>query len=143
MLFQIHSKLSQMICVAFFTMSVVGCGGSVIESVDEVVRCRSLPGDRAARPLEAWKYELVSQTAAQIEFGDKGLTLPQINKRLRQLPGENLPQEIEDFDQSVEYVILEMEVRGILKRLSGIDAETELVQFTLVDSADNPNLAMK
>ncbi|MBT5018469.1 MAG: hypothetical protein HON04_06965 [Planctomicrobium sp.] len=128
---QNRPMLVQMLFILFLTMLVVGCGDSVIESVDEVVRCRSLPGDRAARPLEAWKYELISQTASQIEFGDKGLTLPQIKKRLRQIPDENLPQEIEDFDQSVEYVILEMEVRGELSRLSELDAELASVPFTL------------
>jgi len=137
------SMLFQMLMITIFAMSVVGCGASVIESVDEVVRCRSLPGDRAARPLEAWKYELISQTTTQIEFGEKGLTLPQIKKRLRQLPGENLSQEIEDFDLAVEYVTLEMEVRGKLKRLSELDAEIELVQFTKVATSDNENLAMK
>ncbi len=120
----------------FATALVAGCGDSVTEAVDEVVRCRCLTGDRTAREVDEWKYEAIREATLQIHTGKNGLTLPQLTTRVQQIPGANLRAEIANFEQVVEYVILEMEVRGEFERAASATDESETVYFTRPVTSD-------
>lgn len=125
------------LAAAILTTCSTGCGVSVTEAVDEVVRCRSMPGDRSARTVDAWKYDLVSEAALQIDPGKKGLTLPQLMKRLQQQSNGNLKTELVDFEEVVEFVILEMEVRGQFARTTKLSGDSEIVYFNRPEQSDS------
>jgi len=129
----------QTVLTAIITIAMLmGCGDSVTEAVDEVVRCRSLPGDRTAKNVDAWKYDAIHDSMQLIDPGVDGLTIAQLTKRLAQTPKANLKAEIMDFEQVAEYVLLEMEVRGELVRMTNSTDESETVRFT---NAPVPELA--
>lgn len=122
----LQTVLTAIVTIAIFT----GCGDSVTEAVDEVVRCRSLPGDRTAKNVDAWKYDAIHDAMQLIDPGVDGLTIAQLTKRLAQTPKANLKAEIMDFEQVAEYVLLEMEVRGELLRATDLTDESETARFT-------------
>lgn len=101
---------------------LVGCGNSVVEPTAEVVHCRVITGERTARTIDTWKFEMVQQAIKGAPIEAPGLTLDEITTALARRH-QDLAENLSKYETEVPLILLELEVRGELSRLPEFDGQ--------------------
>lgn len=117
-----RNHIRRMTLPAFFAaMTLCGCGRDEPQVAFETVMCRSPAGDRTAKRIFKWKFDTVRESVLAALPASGDIAMDDLITSVEAGYSEAMIDSLVDVRDCIRTVVLELEVRGEIERVSDSD----------------------